>query len=274
LLDSSLPEGTFMLWAENAAGISRPALVNRTDAWWFGPDKASCGETVSVYGRNLSHDGGTSNSWVYLQPDGGAGQWITPTSVNPYQVDFVVPEGLANGDYEIWVHNGNGGKYGWSLADPYHHKMVDGTLEIRDPLEWTGSIINVKDHGATGNGSTDDTNAIKAALGAASYKSTVYFPAGTYKFTSDLTIPSNVRWLGDGIDVSILKWDGGTPTNAAIYGYNKDNVEFEGLTIDGRGIGGGGVQYALKFANLDSDWNRDIRITGCKITTRGEQANN
>ena len=66
-----------------------------------------------MYGRNLSNQNGTTNSWIYIQPPGYAGQWVTPTSVNPYQVSFTVPS-LANGTYQVWVHNGHGGHYGWS----------------------------------------------------------------------------------------------------------------------------------------------------------------
>lgn len=40
--------------------------------------------------------------------------------------------------------------------------------------------INVKDYGAVGDGETDDTAAIVAAMQAGS---TLYFPPGTYKFS-------------------------------------------------------------------------------------------
>ena len=36
------------------------------------------------------------------------------TAVNPYKVDFTVPADLQNGNYEVWMHNGHGGHYGWS----------------------------------------------------------------------------------------------------------------------------------------------------------------
>lgn len=54
--------------------------------------------------------------------------------------------------------------------------------------EW----VNVKDpaYGATGDGSTDDTAAITAAIVACSGGGIVFFPAGTYKVTSTVDIVS------------------------------------------------------------------------------------
>ncbi len=53
--------------------------------------------------------------------------------------------------------------------------------------------INVKEYGAKGDGSTDDTDAIQAAEAAADDNGgMVYFPPGTYSLDADLTVSSNV----------------------------------------------------------------------------------
>ena len=56
---------------------------------------------------------------------------------------------------------------------------------------------NVKAHGATGDGKTDDTDALEAALAAAKArgKHTVYFPQGTYKVSRTLVVDGPVRRL-------------------------------------------------------------------------------
>jgi trimeric autotransporter adhesin len=58
-----------------------------------------------------------------------------------------------------------------------------------------GTFINVKNYGATGNGSTDDTTAIQNAINANRFR-TIYFPAGQY-LVSSLTITTGITLLGD-----------------------------------------------------------------------------
>ncbi len=70
---------------------------------------------------------------------------------------------------------------------PFVRSIDDVKLSAGVSVE---GVVNVKDHGAKGDGSSDDTAAIKAAIAAASGK-IVYFPAGTYKVSS-LTFPENV----------------------------------------------------------------------------------
>lgn len=63
----------------------------------------------------------------------------------------------------------------------------------------TTNVINVKDYGATGDGSTDDTSAINAAIAAAqagTKKATVYFPAGTYITSSVFTLYEGMTFAG------------------------------------------------------------------------------
>lgn len=57
--------------------------------------------------------------------------------------------------------------------------LPGGTL---DPLDW----INVKTQGAMGDGATDDTTAIQAALDACPRGGIVYFPCGVYRTSAPL----------------------------------------------------------------------------------------
>lgn len=80
------------------------------------------------------------------------------------------------------------------------------TLEAR-----FAQVTNVKDFGALGDGSTNDTVAIAAAITAAGTGGVVYFPKGTYIFSDHdadgigLTQLSGQRWYGDGRGSTILR---------------------------------------------------------------------
>ena len=71
-----------------------------------------------------------------------------------------------------------------------------------------GAPVNVLDFGAVGNGSIDDTDAIQAAITAATPSSstefiatggrTVHIPSGKYKINGTITVPSFVNLVGEG----------------------------------------------------------------------------
>lgn len=77
-------------------------------------------------------------------------------------------------------------------------------------------IVSVLEFGARGDGVTDDTAAIQAALNAvdAAGGGSVYIPATSsfYNLTSVLLIGSNTTLYGDGMDASRLKWSTLPPT--------------------------------------------------------------
>jgi polygalacturonase len=229
LLPASLPAWSmYLIWPEHNGIRGKAFAINRTEAWWIGPDNAAKGETISIYGRNLSKSNGTSTSFVYIKPALAAGQYVIPISVNPFKVDFKIPD-LVAGSYEVWIHNSHGGHYGWS--GPL-------TLRVLPKQPWAGQdtrIFNVKNFGARGDGLADDSVFIKSALTAAekAAPSSVYFPAGTYLVTSSLMAPGSVRWLGDGMDATEIRLNkniGGSMIKGA-----HENAQFEKLTLNANG---------------------------------------
>ncbi len=207
----TLPPGlpawsTYFLWPKNSLGYGSPVAVNRTEAWWIGSDQATQGDTVSVYGRNLSHNNGATTSWVYIQPAGASGQWATVTSVNPYRVQFTVPNTLSNGTYQVWIHNGHGGSYGWSgpltltVTAPYvWDSGSDSTFNPNSPPPSTSRITAPKAMAVP----TIPPPFIRPAGDAGIYQAThpgshptVYFPAGAYLTSQSIGMDNNTRYLG------------------------------------------------------------------------------
>ncbi|ACO79521.1 Secreted mannuronan C5-epimerase [Azotobacter vinelandii CA] len=106
---------------------------------------------------------------------------------------------------------------------------------------------NVKDFGALGDGVSDDTAAIQAAIDAAyaAGGGTVYLPAGEYRVSggeepSDgcLTIKSNVYIVGAGMGETVIKlvdgWDQDvTGIVRSAYGEETSNFGMSDLTLDG-----------------------------------------
>lgn len=76
---------------------------------------------------------------------------------------------------------------------PYPYNKTPNYPCLTEP--W---YLDVRDYGATGNGSTDDTAAIQAALNTAeSYGGgIVFFPPGTYLISATLLLPSKVYMKG------------------------------------------------------------------------------
>jgi hypothetical protein len=87
--------------------------------------------------------------------------------------------------------------------------------------------VSVKDFGATGDGTTDDTISIQAALNAGTYGA-VYFPTGTYKVSSALTINPSTHVFGSGFD-AIIKTNSAT---ANIFNVNGQYVYISDLSFN------------------------------------------
>ena len=135
-----------------------------------------------------------------------------------------------------------------------------------------GAPLNVKDFGATGNGVTDDTTAIQAALDAVASYGSLFFPSGNYIISDELTLnTSNILLTGtqaritqngankktlNFTDVSFVKicnldfygkgteHDGASTSYngvAAIYFTNPTNITIEGCTFQNHA--GGSIRW-------------------------------
>lgn len=139
-------------------------------------------------------------------------------------------------------------------------------------------------YGAKGDGSTNDTTAIQAALTAASAAGggTVYIPAGTYK-VSNLTVDTAVTLAGEG-PATILSAVGGssgymiTQKTAASskkillrdFALVPNTGTLGGIQLDATGFGTGDVQHQVRgvfVTNSGGDaFNFGANLRGCIIS--------
>lgn len=107
-------------------------------------------------------------------------------------------------------------------------KFSDGSIAL------SRTVVSVKSFGAKGDGSTDDTTAIQNALNDTSF-GVLYFPRGTYMINATgLTGTSSKFWVGEGIDISIIKLSAAPTTNPILFN-SQTNAYFRDLTFDGNG---------------------------------------
>ena len=119
-----------------------------------------------------------------------------------------------------------------------------GSTTARTLADRFVDIFNVKDFGAIGNGSTDDTAAIQAAITATQdSRGALYFPPGTYKVTSTLTITGSLRIYGEARYGTSITWTNTTLNVITVTTPNQ--VAFEGLTFTGPAVATAGAILTL-----------------------------
>lgn len=177
---------------------------------------------------------------VILDSRGEAAVWLADSS---YKLKLTSAT-----DVEIWtVDNIDVISALTTLAAPNGSSLVGyvqaGTGAVTTTVQARlRQLLSVKDFGAVGDGITDDTVAIQAALNAGTSRS-VYFPAGTYRISASLLIKTKTTLIGDGMEKSIIKLMPGFAAgatairNETISGtvdvYYDTDLEFYGLTFDG-----------------------------------------
>lgn len=137
------------------------------------------------------------------------------------------------------------------------------TLDLLDlelvpqPVAQPAGSLSVMDFGASGKGEADDTAALlKAVVAAAKSGGVIWVPAGDYKLTGDVVVPSGVTIQGAGM------WHTTFVGDAALYGQAARRVRFK--------LAGTNVHLAdfaifgqLNYRN-DDEANDGVVGSGCK----------
>jgi hypothetical protein len=148
-----------------------------------------------------------------------------------------------NSDYSIRVMNKNGSMvYSAPTATERYSDVVVSGVNAEDVIydpPFLGGVqtnveaklaqtVSVKDFGAVGDGVTDDTAAIQDAITASAGK-TLFFPAGTYDFSSAVSLSANTDYV---FDNATLRVKSGTTVPSVLILPN-NGTRIIGLKLDG-----------------------------------------
>lgn len=260
---ANVQRGVYLVWVENAQGVSSPVILNRAQPEWVGPlgRRAAALSTKRVFGKNLSYQNGETSSHVYIRPSGTTTTPVaaTVTNVEPFAITFTVPA-LSPGLYDIYVHNGHGGDLGW--GEPL-------VLEVIQPWQRGSDEIALIDNSVADR--TADLQAAVNILGALPTGGTLRLGPGTFRVSSELIIRGKVRIVGAGKAETTLLGTGGRVSLSSTSGNNitledftfraAPSTEFE---IRSASFSGGPYNQDLAIRNVDflvsSDTTSSIRL--------------
>jgi hypothetical protein len=228
---------------------------------------ATQGQTVFTL-TNFDYSPGNNNLAVFVNGSKQvSGTNYTETNVNT--VTFTT--GLNAGDIVEFLSNLSVAAGTIYATDINYNEGSTGavTRTLESKLQ---ESVSVKDFGAVGNGTTDDTAAIQEAINAivaTASKGTLFFPAGTYKITSSLTI--NVSYVSIFGESAVLNFSSLTSGAALVVNttvspaYSNSITFISGIKLIGNSTTGNviGIQYT---STQDVS---HISVDNCNINTFG-----
>ncbi|MHB8995623.1 MAG: LamG domain-containing protein [Armatimonadota bacterium] len=205
VIPADLKSGIFTFTIKTAEGAANRDLNRPVIWWWRGAygEVVGAGEELRLLGRNLAAPGRKTTVTI-----AGKKTWTIPAKSDGYCASLRFP--ATPGEYRVTLNNGD--------ADSLPVMIKATAPEIR-PVP---TPLNVRDFGADGTGTKDDTAAIQAALAAAAKGGgTVFLPRGRYQCTDTLRIPPKVNLIGEKREWVALFWpDFPSPPESLIRGTN------------------------------------------------------
>lgn len=210
----------YWVWAKNATGWSAPVLMNGANALWISDNSAWAGQQIEIVGRNFDRGefGGTSSTLARLRTAGGTAYPLTISTLEPARLTVTIGNSTVNPLGTYFVDVSNDGGLNWSTVSETDYSGAQQQLTIvgagSDPYgighAWAGdsnfNYANIVTVTPTGR---DETATVQALINAGTAGGVVIkFLNGTHKFAGELTVKSNVVFVGESKAGTILQWTG------------------------------------------------------------------
>ena len=271
--DVILCTGTFTVTLQAVANFEHPLTLKNIGAGTItvSPDGAETIDGDATYTLDAT------DAVAQIFPDPISSTWRLG-----YEV---ITNGVTNGD----SHDHAGGDGGQLVSSSINFLQSGAGAETRTSQSKLQDIPSVKDFGVVGNGTTDDTDALQAAIDA-SADNYLYLPKGSYKVSVKLDVDVNgITFYGPGTLVATADITGGM-----VLSINGDDITIRDLSIDGgsvltgtwvRGIGAGGScnnvlienvsVFDTTFSGIDFTDEEDtydhtnVKIINCNVSNSG-----
>lgn len=141
-----------------------------------------------------------------------------------------------------------------------------GSSFFRTVQDKIRDFVSVKDFGAIGNGTADDTTAIQAAIDSLSATGgAAFFPPGTYIISSPISMRANVTLWSTLYAATIKQKDSANLTTLIDFSTNTaTGAQLTGLVIDGNKANNGNNITTERFALFVYDTD-DVNIENCEV---------
>lgn len=195
--------------------------------------------------------------------DGSGGQYIAMDA----RGELPAPLYLTSGAYDLALKTAAGATVWTRRADPFGANLAEGTgaSVVGFIQSGAGAVattvqaklresVSITDFGAVGDGTTDDTAAINAAIAALpAYGGTIEVGYGSFLHTSAITVGKKVLFVGQGTAIVNGRSASEFLKSSSISG-NGFNLAADGITIEGvafRGqVGNGGDGVVIKAGRI------------------------
>ena len=216
--------GDDVIWVKNKFGFSKPIFVHSPQLYFTYPNVVHAGEIVRVLGKKIDAKivvirKKEDRDLIVLKSRNTSNRSDLAVQNTLYETQVRIPSSVKPGDYQLFVHNGTGGNWGWS-------NPISFTVK---PKEAQTKLIFAKKFGVKANGISDDTEALKKALRyACRTGGTVVLEPGNHVIHETIELPIGVSIKGSSCGATIfnvnpnIQLKGGLPKEAVFEKYAND----------------------------------------------------